>query len=153
MLEEVSEVIKVLAWPLVTLVIFFSAKDKVLGSLSRLTTLRSSSVELTFGRQLQAQGLDLEAISSLSALTPDQIELFLLISYSDEPGFHYELPHSRERYAERIRALEHVGLIEIESEQSPGNDVRHRLTGFGKRFRAMLINASTEMLHDQSARS
>ena len=76
-----------------------------------------------------------------------------MASYSDEPNFKYELPCSKERFSERIKTLELAGLIEIESENTPGNDVRHRVTGFGKRLRAMLVNASAEILHDQSTHS
>ncbi len=85
----------------------------------------------------------------VTSLSADEVELFLLVSYTDNLGFNYTTGLPPEVFKARLVRLRDSGLLEISNPEDPGTNIRHSITPLGRRVRAMLIGGTTQLLRGQ----
>jgi hypothetical protein len=146
-LKEITlSLINNFSWPLVVLVCLFTMKKEISKLLSRLNTFKAGSVELQMSEQLQAQGLSKEQLVTLGELSVDELDLFLLASFSENIGFTYKTSLPHEIFRKRLTALEKAGLFEDLQPNDNDNSIMHNLTPMGKTVRVLLLNGSIQLL-------
>jgi hypothetical protein len=85
----------------------------------------------------------MEKIADISA---DEIDLFLLVSFTDNKDFNYKIGMSPEMFKARCLRLQDMGLIEILNPEDSGTNLRHSITPLGRRVRGLLINSTAQLL-------
>lgn len=138
--------IDIFSWPLVFLICFFFLRKELRNLLSRLKGLKAGTVELQLTEQLHAQGLPKQQLKSITSLSADEIDLFLLVSFTEHLGFNYSTPLPPEVFKKRLIRLQEAGLLEITNPEDPGTNIRHNILPLGLRLRALLISGAAQIL-------
>ncbi|MGI2002419.1 hypothetical protein [Shewanella frigidimarina] len=146
MKEITLSLINNFSWPLVILVCLFTMKKEISKLLSRLNTFKAGSVELQMSEQLHAQGLTKEQLITLGELSVDELDLFLLASFSENLGFSYQTTLPPEIFKKRLLALAKAGLFEDLETDDGSSKIMHNLTPMGKTVRVLLLNGSIQLL-------
>jgi hypothetical protein len=146
--EIVLSFIEHSSWPLAVLVCVFLLRDELRKLIDRLRALRAGSVEFQLSEQLQTQGLSKDQLKSIVELSADELEMFLLASFTDYKGFRYSIPLPAETFKARMLALQQAGLIQIANPEDPGTNLIHNTTPLGRRFRSLLLNSTARLVKD-----
>jgi DNA-binding MarR family transcriptional regulator len=146
-MENLVSAISHLAWPIVMLVVFFAMRKELRDLVGRIRTFKAGKVELKFSEELKQQGFTKKQLTSLRALSANEIDLFLLVSFSDNKLFNYRTGLEIGAFKQIIQKLEEAGLLEILNPEDDGADLRHNLTPLGRRMRSLFVNSSVELLH------
>jgi hypothetical protein len=145
-MEIVQSLIEHFSWPLVVLLFMASFRSDLQAVLSRLKGLKAGSIELQLNEQLHAQGLTKQQLGSITSLTADELDLFLLVSFTEHVGFNYQTGLPQEVFKSRLLRLQEADLLQVLNPEDPGTNVRHNVTPLGRRLRAMLIGGSAQLL-------
>ncbi|GAC33705.1 hypothetical protein [Paraglaciecola polaris] len=143
--EIIAALVADLAWPLVVLIVLYVLRTEISKMLSRLSTLKAGNVEMQLHEQISAQDLSVEQLHKLSKLSVGELDLFLLVSFSENIGFTYQTTIPREIFMRRLKALEDAALLEI-LKNYEGDNIRHNLTESGRTLRQLVITSSTQLL-------
>lgn len=134
------------AWPLTTLICLFLLRKELSELISRLKGLKAGALELLMSEELHSTSLNESQLKAISNLSAEDIDLFLLVSYSEAIGFRYELPIPQEVFKTRMAILHETGLIEVLNSENPGTDIRHNITPMGFQVRSLLLRGSKQLL-------
>ncbi len=145
-MELLIAIIEHLSWPIVIIVFFLLLRKELSRLLSRVKGIKASDLELQFAEQIQVQGLSKEQLADVSSLTADEIELFLLVSFTEHQGFNYQTGLPPEVFKSKMEHLQKAGLIDLVNPDDPGVNLRHNITPLGNRVRAILINSSAQLV-------
>ena len=148
-MKEISlSLIQYSSWPIVALLCVLLLREELGAFLKRLRGFKAGSVEVQLSEQLHNQGLSKDQLKLIGELSADEIEMFLLASFTDYQGFKYSVPLSAEIFKKRIVKLQEAGLIQITNPEDPGTNLTHNTTPVGRRFRSLLINSTTRLVRD-----
>lgn len=139
-----AEFLNDLWWPLfavAALVVLRSA----LGRIGSLGERPAAAAQDIVRRGLGAEGLSTEQRTALRQLTADELDVFLLVSYSDQ--HQYDTGLAPELLRATLRRLAGAGLITIIDETNP-RYVTHETTALGKRLRALLVSCAAASVRD-----
>jgi hypothetical protein len=145
-----SLIIQYWPWPIVTLLGMFVFRGSISKLLGNVKSFKAGSVEVDFDKHLRQQGLSEEQSTAFKSLSSTDIDLFLLISYSDDPSFNYQTPMAFELLKESMLRLQSSGLVSIINPEDPGTNLRHSVTPLGRRIRALLVSTCTTLLQRES---
>lgn len=147
--EIVIAFIENFSWPLVILIIIFLFKKELLGLVSRLKSVKAGSLEVLLGAKLHT-ALTKEQLEAIPKLTTEEIDLFLLVSFSSDENFSYSLPPkiTPEMFRSRLMKINDAGLIVLVNPENSGNNMRHNVTKLGSQVRDLLLKDSIEFLRD-----
>jgi len=134
------------SWPLVAILIFFFFRSEIGEFLSRLRGLKAGKVELQLAQQIRNQGFTKEQLSAISSLTADDINIFLLATFTENPSFKYDTGIPYARFKECLLKIQDAGLILIAEIDDSQSKILHTQTSSGRRVRDMLVNSSVELL-------
>ncbi len=151
-MEIVQSFIEHGSWPLVAIIGFVLFGSPLRRMLLRIRGAKAGSVEVQFEEEVRDQRLTHEQLQNISSLTNEELELFLLVSFTEHEGFNYETPLPTEIFRHRIQKLSEAGLLDILNPDDTGANVRHNLTSAGNRFRALVVQSITRMLRELSER-
>ena len=144
--EIVLSLIEHFSWPLVLLVCFFFLRKELSALLGRMKGFRAGAVEIQLTDQLHAQGLPKEQLETIASLSADELDLFLLVSFTEHVGFNYSTGLPPEVFKKRLLRLQEAGLLELLNPEDSGSNLRHNITPLGRRVRALLIGSSAQLL-------
>ena len=146
-MELAQSAIQYASWPLVTLVALFVLRKPLGKLLSNLRSVKAGSLEVAFGEQLQNQGFTDDQFKAIQSLTASEVDLFLLVSYSDSPTFKYDSTLPYLAFKNAMLRLQSAGLIKVSLADDANTHIHHSTTSVGHRIRAMLINSTVSLLH------
>lgn len=135
------------SWPIVTLIGLFLFKAQLGELVSNLRQLKAGSLEASFAETLNQQGFSEAQLKIINTLSPAEIDIFLLASFSDNKEFNYSTGLEATEFKKIMSRLQRAGLLEITNPEDPGTNIRHNTTPIGKSVRAMLLNGTTKLLH------
>ena len=146
-MDLAQSAIQYASWPLVVLIGLLLFKEPLGKLLRNLRFFKTGTLEIGFNEQLQGQGFtdsQLKVVRNLSAM---EIDLFLLVSFSDAQDFRYTTGMEPRPFRDAMLRLQEAGLILITTPNDPGTNLLHSTTPIGHRVRAMLINSTVALLH------
>lgn len=148
--EIIHALIEHSSWPITLLVCLLLIRKELSNLLFRLKGFKAGTIELQMSDQLNAQGLPKKQFESITSLSADEIDLFLLVSFMDEDTFKYDIPIPSEVFKKRMHRLQEAGLIEIVNIKNPENttgvNITHKITPLGTRVRGLLIGSTAQLL-------
>lgn len=147
-MEIILAIIEHSSWPLVVLLCVVLLREEIGTLLKRIKVFKTGSVELQLSEQLHNQGLSKKQLKLIGELTADEIEMFLLASFTDYTGFKYNIPLPPAVFKSKIVKLQEAGLLEVSNPEDPGTGLIHTTTPVGRRFRALLLTSTTRLLKD-----
>jgi len=150
-MELAQSALQYSSWPIVVLVALFLFKEPVRTALRNLRLFKAGSLEVGFNEQILSQGFDSAQLKIIRNLSAQEIDLFLLVSFSDEAGFNYSTGVDSVVFKNALLRLQNAGLIVVTNPDGPQTNVRHVTTPSGKRVRAMLINSTITLLHSNNS--
>ena len=139
-----AEFLNDLWWPLfavAALLVLRSAMERIGNRGARPAAAAPDIVR----RGLGAEGLKTDQRAALRALSADEIDVFLLVSYSDQ--HQYDTGLAPEQLRATLKRLAGAGLITIIDETNP-RYVTHETTALGKRLRALLVSSVAASVRD-----
>ncbi|GAB3253392.1 hypothetical protein [Chitinimonas naiadis] len=134
------------SWPIAALIALYLFREPLISLLRSLRFLKSGSLEFRFAEGLRKQGLSAEQLSALAKLTADEINYFLMMSYSSEGGFTYTTTLSQDQLNSLAQNLAAAGLVTIEHIDQQTHHIKHRVTYVGQSLRMMLIDSAIDLL-------
>ena len=137
-------------WPIVTLTAILMFRNQVSTLISNMKALKSGSVEVVFDQRVKNIGLPKSNLEELKQLTREEVSLFFLLSFSDDPEFTFKPGLNIETFNRRMYALESAGLIYIEIPEHKSNTKLHLLTPAGKRVRDILLDTTTRLFQENA---
>jgi len=143
--------IKHALWPLVVLLCVLMLRKQLAALLERMTGLKAGSVELQFKERIERQGFTPEQRTAFRNLSADELDLFLLVSFSDDKVFRYTTNMPFPTYRQRMLRLQEAGLLTLTNPDDPGTNLLHNLTPLGKRVRALIVDSTVSLLRDVSS--
>lgn len=138
------------SWPIVTLIGLFVFKAPLSVLIKNLRFLRAGKLEVSFEEQIQRLGFSEEQLRIVRTLSAQEIDLFLLVTFSDSPSFNYMTGLHEAAFSAALKKLQEAGLIVITNPDGPSTNLRHITTPIGHRVRTMLINSTVALLHARS---
>lgn len=141
------------SWPLVFIIAIFMLRTPICALLQRVNAFKAGSVELQLQETLSTQNLSEKQIAQINKLTVDELDLFLLASFSENIGFNYQTPMPPETFKRRMQSLENAGLLEILNPDDDGKNIRQNVTETGKHVRSVILNGATKILHNSAAQN
>ena len=145
-----SLVIQYWPWPIVAVLAIFIFHDPISKLLGDVKSLKAGSVEVAFDKHIQQQGLSKDQSKAFKSLTSMDIDLFLLISFSDDPTFNYQTGMPSTSFKESMLRLQSSGLVRLLNPEVPGTNLRHSITPLGRRVRSLLVSTCTTLLQRES---
>jgi len=133
-------------WPLVVFLCVLMLKKQLSALLERMTGLKAGSIELQFKQRIERQGFTPEQQVAFRNLSADEIDLFLLVSFSDDETFRYTTNMPFPTYRLRMLQLQEAGLLALTNPDDPGTNLLHNLTPLGKRVRALIVDSTVSLL-------
>jgi hypothetical protein len=118
--------------------------------LRNMRFFKAAGLEVEFNEQLQSQGFTDAQLKIVRKLSASEIDLFLLISFSDDKDFKYCINMEPMAFRGAMLRLQEAGLLLITNPQETGSNIRHKTTPIGRRVRAMLINSTIVLLQTHS---
>ena len=138
-------------WPITVLIVFFFLREPISKLMGKVRFIRNSGLEVAFTDDLLRQGFSKDQLEAIEQLTEADIDLYLLISYSDAPEFKYEIPvSSKEDHASSFARLEKAGLMRVATRNEDGMPALHLSTPAGRRVRSLLVRSTAELLRSGS---
>ena len=138
------------SWPFVMFLGFLLLRKEFAALLSRLRSFKSGSIELQLSEQIHNQGFSREQLASIGTLSADEIDIFLLVSFTDIPEFKYSTGIASDVFKQRMLRLQEAGLLRVTNPDDTGTNLHHNLTPLGRRLRALLINSTTQLLRESA---
>ncbi len=158
--ELIVDLIKATAWPALTIVVLIAlfgplrdTAKEIPTLLSRLSGMKAGPVEFQFNEQLQRQGFTEKQLAALRNLTADDIDIFLLVSFTDDPNFRYKTGIQPALFRSRILRLQGAGLLSVKNPENDGTNLMHDLTPLGRRLRGLLVNSTVGLLREKGDKS
>lgn len=147
--EILKSAFQYLSWPLIAMALILIFKIPLAKMISNIRFFKAGSLEIDFGEKLLNQGFTDEQLKIVKNLTANEIDLFLLVSYTNAPNFHYSTGAglSNKDFRVMMLKLNEAGLIAITKDDGMGNDLFHTTTQIGLRTRAMIVNGTISLLH------
>lgn len=136
------------SWPLVVLLCVLLLREEIGALLKRMRGFKAGSIEVQLSEQLHNQGLSKDQLKLIGELSADEIEMFLLASFTDYQGFKYSVPLPADVFKKRILKLQEAGLLRVINPEDPGTNLTHDTTPVGRRFRSLLLNSTTRLVRD-----
>ncbi|MSQ70230.1 MAG: hypothetical protein EXR27_02925 [Betaproteobacteria bacterium] len=134
------------SWPIAILIALFVLRKEVRSLLGRIRGFKAGKVELKFNEELEQQGFTKKQLATLRTLTADEIDLFLLVSFSEAPNFRYQTGIDPAIFRQHMSRLEESGLLTITNPENDGSNLLHNLTPLGRRARSLFVNSTVELL-------
>jgi len=150
MANILSLMIQYWPWPIVALVSLFIFRGAISKLFADVKSLKAGSIELAFEKQIQQQGLSKDQTIVFKALSSMDIDLFLMISFSDDATFNYRTGMPVISFKESLLRLQSSGLIILTNPEDSGTNIRHYITPLGKRIRSLFVNTCTTLLQRES---
>ena len=138
-------------WPLVVFLCVLMLRKQLAALLERMTGLKAGSVELQFKENIERQGFTPEQRVAFKNLSADELDLFLLVSFSDDNVFRYTTNMPFPTYRQRMLLLQDAGLLCLTNPEDPGTNLLHNLTPLGKRVRALIVDSTVGLLRGVSS--
>src|SRR5260221_10340064 len=126
-------------WPLVVVLCALTFRKQLVALLGRVTGLKAGSIEVQFRERIARQGFTPDQQAAFRSLNADELDLFLLVSYSDDQAFRYTTNMAFPIYRQRMSRLQEAGLLTLTNPDDPGTNLLHNLTPLGKRVRALIV--------------
>lgn len=143
-MDLLAEFLRDIWWPVFAVAALLVLRSR-LAQLGERLAAPAAAPQDVLRRGLGAEALEPERRAALHALSADELDLFLLLSYSDQHQYDTGLPP--EQLLPILRRLAQAGLITIVDETNP-RYVTHETTAFGKRLRALLVSGAAALLRD-----
>jgi len=144
--EITVAVLQYALWPLVVVFALVFLREPLWRLLSNVRFLKAGSVEVSFQDQIEKQGLTESQSKAVRTLTATEVDLFLLVSFSDAPQFTYVSGMDVSEYRNAMLRLQEAGLITVINQDDPGTNIRHVTTPAGRRVRVLLVNSVLALL-------
>lgn len=148
-MEIANNALHYVSWPLTVLIISWCYRKPIAALLRNVRFLRTGNLELQFSEQLRTQGFTDLQLQAIAILSEGDIDLFLLVSYSDAPEFRYEIPADPSTFGDSLTKLERAGLMSITTSVDEKTH-KHVTTPAGRRVRALLVHSTAELLREGS---
>ncbi|MFA5824904.1 MAG: hypothetical protein WC825_02900 [Gallionellaceae bacterium] len=146
-MDIIQTTIQYASWPIVVLIGLFLFKKPIREMISNLRSLKAGSLEASFTEGLSQQGLTDIQLMTIRSLSPADIDIFLLVSFSDSSQFNYSIGMDTVDFKNVVLRLQDAGLLEITSPKDAETNIRHNTTPIGKSIRAMLLSSTMRLLH------
>ncbi|MDO8464798.1 MAG: hypothetical protein Q7S46_06040 [Gallionella sp.] len=146
-MELAQSALQYASWPIVALVSLFLFKEHIGKALRNVRFFKAGSLELGFNEQIQNQGFTDTQLKIIHNLSAQEIDLFLLVSFSDGTDFNYNTGIDQVVFREALLKLQEAGLIVVTNPNDLPTNLRHITSPIGRRVRAMLINSTVTLLH------
>ncbi|QKE63303.1 hypothetical protein HNE05_07985 [Aquipseudomonas campi] len=144
--EIILKLVEFSSWPIVVLIAAYLLRDPIKKLISRFNGIRAGDIEIQMRQQMHAQSLTEEQLEKISVLSTDEIDLFLLVSFTEAIGFNYTVPIPKNILHERLYYLEKLGLLKIYPPESEDAPIRHDCTPEGRRVRELIINGASQLV-------
>ena len=148
--ELIREILENALWPMIVLTVILMFRDQVSTLISNMKALKSGSIEVVFDQRVKNIGLPKSNLEELKQLTREEVSLFFLLSFSDDPEFTFKPGLNKETFNRRMEALESAGLIYIETIEHRPNTKLHLLTPAGKRVKDILLDTTTRLFQENA---
>lgn len=146
-METLKIAIEFASWPIVVLTVFFFLRSPISKLLGKIRFIKNSGIEVTFVDDLLRQGFSKSQLVAIESLTEADLDLYLLVSYSDAPEFKYQIPvQSSEEHASSFARLEKAGLMRVTTKSEEGLPALHLSTPAGRRVRSLVIRSTVDLL-------
>jgi hypothetical protein len=139
-------IIRYALWPLIVLLGILILRSPLAELPGRLTGLKAGSVEIQFKERIERQGFAPEQRAAFKNLSSDEVEIFLLISFSESHAFSYKVDIPAPTYRQRMLRLQAAGLLTLLNPDDPGTNLIHNLTPLGKRVRALIVDSTVGLI-------
>ena len=136
------------SWPVVTLLAILLLRKDITSLLRRLNVFRAGSVEVKLTEQLHTHGFNQAQLSALSILSAEDIDIFFLVSFTDDPAFRYQTGIDPSLFKTSLQKLQNAGLLILTNPDDPGTNFLHNLTSSGRRFRSLLVDSSAALVRE-----
>src|SRR5450759_1719610 len=146
-MDIIQTTIQYASWPIVVLIGLLLFKQPIQQVILNLRSFKAGSLEASFTEGLNQQGLTAIQLKTIHSLTPAEIDIFLLASFSDKSDFNYTVGMEASEFRNVMFRLQDAGLLNITNPNDTGTNIRHNTTPIGKNVRAMLLNSTTKLLH------
>ncbi len=146
MKEIVLGLIEHSSWAALVLLFVIWFRPQITELLNKLRFIKAGNLQLEFSTQLSQIGFDKEKLKKFSYLTSEEINIFLLASFSDGIGFQYQIEMPQNELNSHIFRLADFGLLEVVKNPTNPENIGHNLTEDGRRFRAVLIDTTKDLL-------
>ena len=146
-MDIIQTTIQYASWPIVVLIGLLLFKQPIQQVILNLRSFKAGSLEASFTEGLNQQGLTAIQLKTIHSLTPAEIDIFLLASFSDKSDFNYTVGMDTSEFRNVMFRLQDAGLLNIINPNDTGTNIRHNTTPIGKNVRAMLLNSTTKLLH------
>jgi hypothetical protein len=152
--DIVVSVFQYASWPLAFLVALWWFRTNLRGLIGELRLQKAGSVEFDFKERMQRQDFTAAQMAIFKQLSVEEIELFLMVSYSDSGQFFYHLGDAMDFAAFRLSMgkLDQAGLMRLLNPEDDGQKLRHSITSLGKNIRALLIDSSVGLMREVSTK-
>jgi hypothetical protein len=152
--DIIVSVFQYASWPLALLVALWWIKDNLRAFLGELRLQKAGSVAFDFKERMRRQDFTAAQMAIFKQLSVEEIELFLMVSYSDSGQFFYHLGDAMDFGAFRrsMGNLDQAGLMRLLNPEDDGQKLRHSITSLGKNIRALLIDSSVGLMREVSTK-
>ena len=139
------------SWPIAILICFFFLRTEIKKFISKLKGVKAGTIEVLLTQELHRTNLTEKQLKAISSLSAEEIDLFLLVSYSENPVFTYELPEPREMFIKKINKLEETGLIIAQNTKTDEGRILHEMTPLGTQVRVTLLKGVQQLLQNSAS--
>ena len=142
------------SWPLALLMTMWWFREHIRALIGRLHFLKPGSVESDFLERIRRQDFTDAQMARFKQLSVEEIELFLMVSYSESGHFFYHLGAAMDFVAFRrcMGNLDEAGLMRLLNPEDDGKNLRHAITSLGKNIRGLLIDSSVGLIKEVSTK-
>jgi hypothetical protein len=142
------------SWPAALLMALWWFRDNIRASVGRLRIFNAGSVEFDFIERIRRQDFTASQLAKFKLLSVEEIELFLMASYSESGHFFYHLGAAMDFAVFRrcMGNLDEAGLMRLLNPEDDGRNLRHASTSLGKSIRSLLIDSSVGLIREVSAK-
>jgi hypothetical protein len=137
-------------WPSVVLICLFVLSAEIKGMLGKIRGFKTGKIEVKFSNELILQGFTKPQLTAIRKLSAIEIDLFMLASTTETPGYKFNYPHLSNPVARSLMvALESAGLIKLLDPTLPENsnvDIPIELTPLGRHTRALFTSSLVDLL-------
>ena len=136
------------SWPVAVLIALWWFRKQIARAIANLRLFKAGSIEVGFREQIRRQGFTEAQLAVLKTLTAEEIDLFLLVSFTEEAGFEYSTTIDIPIFRGYMGRLESAGLMHILNPENDGSNLRHNITPMGRRIRALLVDSAVSLIQE-----
>ncbi len=135
-------------WPIVVLICLLVLSAEIKGMLGKIRGFKTGKIEVKFSNEILVQGFTKSQLSAIRKLSAAEIDLFMLTSASEAPGYHFNCPHLTDPVlVSLLTSLESAGLLRrLIPNDSTSVTYPTETTPLGRHTRALFTSSLVDLL-------